>query len=124
VESGARPTGTDSLLAGHLSLGALLRGVPAARVMCCERTADHKSMKFFALMVAVLAISANALAQVPYQRSAAPTEPRRMQMTPQGANRLQKLAPRNKIAGPAMGQRGAGIPRQGKKAPKIRAGKR
>jgi hypothetical protein len=66
-------------------------------------------MKFFA--IAILAISATA--QVPYQRSATPPEPRRMQMgKPQGARQLQKIVPRNKIAGPAMGQRGAGVPRR------------
>jgi hypothetical protein len=69
------------------------------------------NMKFFA--TAILVISASALAQVPYQRSATPPEPRRMQMgKPQGTNRLQKIVPRNKIAGPAMGQRGAGVPKR------------
>jgi hypothetical protein len=33
-----------------------------------------------------------------------------MTMQPQGANRLQKITPKQKIAGPAAGQRGAGVP--------------
>ncbi|HTB13758.1 MAG TPA: hypothetical protein VK752_19420 [Bryobacteraceae bacterium] len=58
----------------------------------------------------VLWIAASASAQVPYQHPSAPPEPRRVTMAPQGANRLQKIVPRNKIAGPAIGQRGAGVP--------------
>jgi hypothetical protein len=41
-------------------------------------------------------------------------------MRPQGANRLQKIVPRNKIAGPAMGQRGAGVPHQMKRGSKMK----
>jgi hypothetical protein len=72
-------------------------------------------MKCFAPCVrraAILAlwIAAMASAQVPYQRPLSPQEPKRVTMQPQGANRLQKIVPRNKIAGPAMGQPGAGVP--------------
>ena len=63
--------------------------------------------------ILVLWIAAVASAQVPYQRPLAPQEPKRATMVPQGANRLQKLTPRNKIAGPAAGQRGGGVPHRG-----------
>jgi hypothetical protein len=72
-------------------------------------------MQFLNMKVFALAISASALAQVPYQRPSTPPEPRRMQMAhAPGAGRLRKIVPRNKIAGPAMGERGAGVPRRGK----------
>src|SRR5271155_275515 len=87
-------------------------------------TADHHSMKCFApsvrraailvLWIAATWMAAIASAQVPYQRPSAPPEPRRVTAQPLGANRLQKIVPRNKIAGPASGQRGAGVPRRGK----------
>ncbi len=63
-------------------------------------------MKWFA----VLWIAGSVFAQVPYQRPSAPPEPRRVNMTPQGANRLQKIVPRNKMAAPKAGERGAGVP--------------
>jgi len=45
-----------------------------------------------------------------------------MTMNPQGANRLQKIVPRNKIAGPALGQRGAGVPHKMKRGRKKKNG--
>jgi len=65
-------------------------------------------------VILVFGIAALASAQVPNQRPLAPQEPRRVTMQPQGANRLQKLTPRNKVAGPAAGHRGAGVPHRGK----------
>jgi hypothetical protein len=71
----------------------------------------------------VVWIAAMASAQVPYQRPLAPQEPKRVTMQPQGANRLQKIVPRNKIAGPAAGQRGGGVPhRKMKRARKMKNG--
>jgi hypothetical protein len=68
------------------------------------------------LAISILAISAGALAQVPYQRPATPPAPRRAQIwQPRGTNGLAKIVPRNKIAGPAKGQRGGGVPRRGRR---------
>ena len=65
-------------------------------------------MKLFALAIL---ITAGAFAQVPNQRPLSPQEPRHVSVAqPPAPNHLQKLQPRNKIAGPAMGQRGAGVP--------------
>ena len=76
-------------------------------------------MKCFAQIVRraailVIWIAAIAPAQVPYPKPLSPQQPRRVTMRPQGANRLQKIVPRNKIAGPTVGQRGAGVPHRGK----------
>jgi hypothetical protein len=60
--------------------------------------------------VLVVSIAAVASAQVPNRPPTHPPLPRRMTMQPQGANRLQKITPKQKIAGPAAGQRGAGVP--------------
>jgi hypothetical protein len=73
-------------------------------------------MKCFALCVRrvailVLAISASAIAQVPYQRPQTPPEPRRG-VQPRVANHLQKMVPKKKIAPPRPGQRGAGMPKR------------
>jgi hypothetical protein len=76
-------------------------------------------MKCFALAaILTFAISASALAQVPNPRALAPQEPRRKPLAGpvRPGARLQKIAPKQKIAGPKAGQRGAGVPQQkGKK---------
>jgi hypothetical protein len=92
-------------------LAAEVVGICRDTATCAKNRFEF--MKYFALL---FAISVAGLAQVPYQHSVAPPEPRRFN-TPQppGAHGLQKLTPKNKIAGPAAGQRGAGVPKRGKK---------
>lgn len=86
-------------------------------------------MKCFALAAILsFAISAGALAQVPNPRALAPQEPRRKPLAGpiRPAARLQKISPKQKIAGPKAGQRGAGVPqKKGKKlkgVPKMKNG--
>lgn len=67
-------------------------------------------------------ISVGALAQVPYQRAHGAQEPRRIQRS-RPANHLKKVKPKTKVAGPKMGQRGAGVPHRVKKARMNRAKK-
>jgi len=69
------------------------------------------------LVLSILCVTAKAFAQVPYQRPSAPPQPSRVSMQPRGVNRLQKIVPRNKIAGPANGQRGAGVPHRVRRKP-------
>jgi hypothetical protein len=124
VESGARPSERVFLLAGDRIVGGLLRNMfavwPRATegIGICRDTATRAKHRFeFMKYLALLfAISVAGFAQVPYQHPVAPPEPRRFN-APQlpGAHGLQKLTPKNKIAGPASGQRGAGVPKRGKK---------
>jgi len=85
------------------------------------KTADHGSMKSFALSVrhallVTLALSASAFGQLPNPRPTTPPAPRRNPLVqPRGNNQLKKLAPKNKVAASAKGKRGVGASKRGAK---------
>jgi hypothetical protein len=84
-----------------------------ARIKAAAGNADSIHMKCFALAAILsFAIPASALAQVPNPRALAPQEPRRKPLAGpvRPGARFQKMTPKQKIAGPKAGQRGAGVP--------------
>jgi hypothetical protein len=89
-------------LADHGDTGYVRRAAGSQGVTPCFQTVDGRNMKCFApcvrrALVLVIAISATALAQVPYQHPIAPPEPRRHNYEhPRKMTRLQMAAPRPK----------------------------
>jgi hypothetical protein len=94
-------------------VGDLLWDLPAESV---------KNRRWMHVMFFAVVIAAGALVQVPFQRPSAPPEPRRVQMVQPRANQLQKMVPRNKIAGPAIGERGAGVPQRVRRGRRMKNG--